>query len=249
MTGLFELPATPDNPPYYGWLMLLAVVLSLVFWSRLARLDDRLLLVYLGALAGAFLGAKMIYVLAEGWRDFAEPDRWRRLATGKTILGALLGGYAGVELSKKLIGYPRATGDWFAMIVPASIVLGRIGCLLHGCCLGNVCESFHWWTLTDRSGIPRWPAVPVEIAFNLAVIGIFWIFRKRHWFAGQHFHLYLIAYGLFRFVHEFGRATPRILGPFSGYQLAALAVTALGTWRFHTRQLSEARSTPATRTS
>lgn len=241
MNSLIGTSSAPGNPPYYGWLMLLAIGMSLVFWTRLARRDDRLLLVYLGALAGAFLGAKVVYVFAEGWRDFAEADRWQRLATGKTILGAFLGGYAGVELAKKLLGYPRATGDWFALIVPAAIVIGRVGCLLHGCCLGNVCESPHWWTLADRNGIPRWPAVPVEIGFNLAVIGVFWILRRRRWLTGQHFHLYLIAYGLFRFVHEFGRATPHVIGPLSGYQLAALAVAALGIWGFRKRRRESRR--------
>jgi phosphatidylglycerol:prolipoprotein diacylglycerol transferase len=230
----------PVNPPYYGWLMLAGIALSLVFWARLARRDDRLLLVYFGALLGAFLGGKVVYLLAEGWRDFGEPDMWRRLATGKTILGALLGGYAGVELAKKFVGYPRATGDWFALIAPASIVLGRIGCLLHGCCLGEVCEQPAWWTMTDPTGIPRWPAVPVEIGFNVAAMFAFWGLRRWGRFAGQHFHLYLIAYGLFRFVHEFWRATPRVLGPFTGYQFAALAVTALGLWGFLARRKSSA---------
>ena len=37
-----------------------------------------------------------------------------------------------------------------------------------------------------------------------------------------------MAYGLFRFAHEFVRATPQIAGPLSGYQIAALGVAALG---------------------
>jgi len=45
---------------------------------------------------------------------------------------------------------------------------------------------------------------------------------------GQLFHIYLMTYGVFRFFHEFLRDTPAILGPFSGYQFAALAVAALG---------------------
>lgn len=228
--------AAGGGPPYYGWLMLAGIAMSLWFWTRLARRDDRLLMVYIGALAGAFIGAKVVYLLCEGWIDLAAPDRWQRLATGKTILGALLGGYAGVEISKKYLGYTRATGDWFAVIAPAGIILGRFGCLLHGCCLGGVCAHSRWWTLTDHTGVPRWPAVPAEIAFNVVAILVAWILRRSGRLPGQHFHLYLIAYGLFRFLHEFGRATPRILGPLTGYQVAALAVTVLGTWRFLKRR-------------
>ena len=64
-----------------------------------------------------------------------SPQRWVIWATGKTVLGALLGGYLGVEVAKKCTGYSKATGDWFALIVPVGIAVGRIGCLMQGCCL------------------------------------------------------------------------------------------------------------------
>ena len=214
--------------------MLAGIALSIVLWSRVARRDERLLFIYVAALVGAFLGAKIVYLLAEGWLDWNEPDRWRRLATGKTILGALLGGYAAVELAKKLLGYRSATGDWFALSAPGGIILGRIGCLLHGCCPGQVCER-HWYTVNDAEGVARWPSVALEIIFNLIAIGALFILRRRQILSGQHFHLYLIAYGLFRFMHEFMRATPRVLGPFSGYALAALLVAGWGMFAFARR--------------
>ena len=214
--------------------MLAGIALSIFLWSRVARRDERLLFIYVAALVGAFLGAKIVYLLAEGWLDWNEPDRWRRLATGKTILGALLGGYAAVELAKKFLGYRHATGDWFAFIAPGGIILGRIGCLLHGCCPGQICER-RWYTLNDADDVARWPAVPAEIIFNVIALGTFFVLRRRHVLPGQHFHLYLIAYGLFRFAHEFVRATPRVLGPFSGYALAALLVAGWGMFAFRRR--------------
>ena len=60
--------------------------------------------------------------------------------------------------------------------------------------------------------------------------------------AGQHFHLYLIGYGLFRFAHEFLRATPRVGPGFTGYQVAALAVAALGVSGFIRRAKIHRRS-------
>ncbi len=215
------------TPSPYGWLLLAGVAVSLFFWIRLARRDERLLFIYVAALVGAFLGAKLVYLAAEGWLDWAQPDRWRRIFTGKTIIGGLLGGYAAVEAAKKFVGYKTATGDFFALVAPSGILLGRIGCLLHGCCLGVACERA-WFTLDDRSGAARWPAVPLEIAFNLVALVSALVLRRRHVLPGQHFHLYLIGYGLFRFAHEFVRETPRVVGPFSGYALAALATAALG---------------------
>src|SRR5438309_11588112 len=102
----------------YGLLMLAAIVVSICFWSRLARRDERLVWIYIGALIGAFVGAKAIYFLAEGWMDLGRADFWQRFATGKTIVGGLLGGYAGVEIAKRRVSYSGATGDWFALIAP-----------------------------------------------------------------------------------------------------------------------------------
>jgi phosphatidylglycerol---prolipoprotein diacylglyceryl transferase len=221
-------------PSPYAWLMLAGIAVSICIWSRVAKRDERLLFIYVAALIGAFLGAKIVYLLAEGWIDWNQPDRWIRLATGKTIVGGLLGGYLGVELAKKFVGYKSATGDWFALIAPAGIMIGRIGCLLHGCCPGEVCER-NWYTLHDAEGRTRWPAVPVEMAFNVLALIMFMILRKQRVLPGQHFHLYLIAYGLFRFAHEFVRATPRVIGPLSGYALAALATALFGIVAFWKR--------------
>ena len=258
------------NSSAYSWLLLVAVAASLFTWTRLARYDHRLVLIYVAALLSAFIGAKLVYVLAEGWLDWPMPDRWLRLATGKSVLGALLGGYAGVELAKHALGHRAATGDLFALVAPLGIAIGRSGCLLHGCCLGERCAPT-WWTIRDAQGVARWPAVPLELAFNIAAIVIFLLLRSRaprsrtcesagtppheasdgEWanaaqisprshergyiMQGQHFHLYLIAYGAFRFAHEWMRATPKIAGAISGYQLAALACVALGVWGFRRR--------------
>jgi len=235
-------PGAPVSPPpYYTWLLLAGMAVSLAVWIRLARRDRRLLWIWLAALLGAFVGAKVVYVLAEGWQDWGRPDAWQRLAAGKSVLGALLGGYAAVELAKKQVGYPDATGDRFALIVPLGLALGRLGCWLNGCCLGRACASRHWWALQDAQGIPRWPAVPVEFGFNLAALVVLAVLRHRGRFPGNLFHLYLIAYGLFRLAHELVRDTPRLIGPFSGYAFAALAVAALGGVRFWSRRVRGGR--------
>ena len=228
-----KFPVT--NSTAYGWLALAAIIVTACFWLRLARRDDRLLLIYIGGLAGAFLGAKLVYLAAEGWLHWQDPDRWVILATGKSITGALLGGYAAVEIAKRVLRYDRVTGDWFAVVVPIGIMLGRIGCYLNGCCLGRACAPA-WYTINDVHGVARWPAVPVEFLFNAVMLGVILLFRWGKIMPGQLFHLYLIAYGTFRFFHEFLRDTPTIAGPFSGYQFAALAVAALGVIGFLVRR-------------
>ena len=219
----------------YPLFLLADIVVSFFTWRRLARNDPRLPVIYAAALVCAFAGAKVVYLAAEGWLWWGRPECLMAWLSGKSILGALLGGYAGVEASKKLTGYLKPTGDFFAVIAPLGILLGRMGCLMHGCCQGVVCEPA-WFTVVGADGRPRWPAVPAEMIFNALALTAVLILRSRKLLPGQHFHLYLMACGAFRFLHEFLRDTPRVLGCFSGYQIAALAVFFLGLGGFLKRQ-------------
>lgn len=228
----------------YGWLMLLAILGSLVYWTRLAQRDGRLVALFIAALAGAFLGAKLVYFAAEGWLHLGKENFWQHVLAGKSILGGLLGGYGAVELAKLLLGYRGVTGDWFATIVPLATALGRLGCVAHGCCLGRPCDA-GWFTVADAAGVARWPAAQVELGFNLAAAVALFALRRAGKLPGQHFHLYLIAYGSFRFAHEFARATPPVLAGMSGYQVAALTLLGLGILRF--RQRSWAHTGPQVR--
>jgi phosphatidylglycerol---prolipoprotein diacylglyceryl transferase len=204
--------------------------------------------IFAGCVLGAVVGAKLGFLFAEGLDIVRNPEldaQMRALALlhGKTVTGALLGAYAGVELAKRRVAYQQATGDSFALLAPLSLAIARLGCWAQGCCLGLPLPAAAW-TLTDQSGVPRWPAVPLEFAFNLAFLGwvAFVLWRRRPGvparLQGQLFHVYLIAYGLFRFAHEFMRATPHWIGPWSGYHLLALAIVALGAVGFARRAVS-----------
>jgi phosphatidylglycerol:prolipoprotein diacylglycerol transferase len=230
MTG-FNLP--PFGPA--SWVVLVSMLVSLYFWFRSGASTRKLLPVYGGALIGAVVGGKTVYLLAQGWLDWSQPDWWTRVLAGKTITGALLGGYLGVELAKKWIGHRQPTGDLFALMVPLSIAVARVSCWLSGCCLGHVCEP-SWYSMKDSLGRDRWPAVPVELGFNLMMVAVLALLRHTRRFPHQHFHIYLVAYGLFRFVHEFWRDTPRLIGPLSGYHLASVALVILGAERFWRRE-------------
>jgi phosphatidylglycerol:prolipoprotein diacylglycerol transferase len=229
----------------YGWLTLGSVAVTLALWRRMAQRDPRLLTIYLAALLGAFLGAKLVYFLAEGYLHLGAPDMWPQLATGKSILGGLLGGYVAVEGVKRLLHYPGITGDWFAIVVPIGVALGRLGCWFSGCCQGIPCRPC-WFAVHDSFGQPRWPAVPVELLFNLLALAAILCLRGSKLLPGQHFHLYLIGYGAFRFLHDFLRDEPRIFGPFTGYQIAALGVFSLGISRFLARRRQSSKAADET---
>jgi phosphatidylglycerol:prolipoprotein diacylglycerol transferase len=123
--------------------------------------------------------------------------------------------------------YRAVTGDRFALLIPIPLILGRIGCLHAGCCQGIECS------------FGKWPAVPVEIAFQVLALLALLVLRAKRLQTGQHFHLYLIAYGLFRFGHEFMRATPKPFGGLSGYQIIALLMAVAAVIAYRKRQSAE----------
>lgn len=205
-------------------MLLAGIVIGAIYWFRVSKSDGRLPMIYFGGLVGAFAGAKLAYLLSEGWLHFHHPLRWQLWLSGKSIMGALPGGWAGVEIVKRAMGYTEVTGDRFARLLPVPLILGRIGCLHAGCCPGIACS------------FGKWPAVEVEISFQVvALVGLL-VLRARNLQAGQHFHLYLMAYGLFRFAHEFLRDTPKPFGGMSGYQLIALATACAAALAYRRRR-------------
>ena len=91
------------------------------------------------------------------------------------------------------------------------------------------------FTLRDRAGVTRWPAVPVEMGFLALMLALILFWKGRGMFRDRLFFIFLAAYGLFRFAHEWMRDTPKWFGLFSGYQVIALAMAALGVVMFKRR--------------
>ncbi|MCE9518984.1 MAG: prolipoprotein diacylglyceryl transferase [Verrucomicrobia bacterium] len=228
----------------YRWTMLGAIALSAWYWLAKSKRDPALLPVYIGALGGAFLGAKLAYLFAEGWIDWSMPERWLRLFAGKSVIGGLLGGYAGVELMKFFTGYKKYTSDLFALVVPLGIALGRVGCWLQGCCLGKP-TTLHLIAARDKLGNERWPASLVELAFQLVIFAVFLVLRRNATFTGRLIFVYFAAYGVFRFFHEFMRDTPPLVAGITGYQILALITAATGVGMFIKRGRETAHSCAA----
>ena len=177
------MPALPGGSPLYALMMLAGIGFGAVYWVRASRTDGRLPVIYFCCLTGAFLGAKLAFLFAEGWLHFHDPNRWMVWLSGKSIMGALPGGWIGVELAKRALGYTKATGDRFAMLLPLPLILGRIGCLNAGCCGGIACA------------FGKWPAVQVEIGFQVATLLALWLMRRKPWCDGRHFHVCPFRHG------------------------------------------------------
>jgi phosphatidylglycerol:prolipoprotein diacylglycerol transferase len=218
--------------PEYALSVLLALAAGALFPVmqdiRMPRHRRQYILLQLVMLVGAILGCKIAVLFGEfgfKWNgDGAAAVFW----SGRSILGALIFGLLAAEIAKRVIGYPLPPNDRFAALLPFSLAIGRVGCLLHGCCLGTPHDGL--CSITYADGIPRHPIAAYEIAFDV-IIGVTFIFMVRRRISpGNLFSIFLILYGGFRFATEFVRETPKLYwGWLSGYQVLAFVTMMLGT--------------------
>ena len=210
---------------YLFFYALGCLVGGIVFWSEVRRRRwplETLIFVLLGCMFGAFAGSALFSLLFLDWTALPEHYRFGELL-GRTVVGGIAGGFLGVEITKKLIGYPHRTGDAFAVAIPLGHAVGRIGCLLGGCCFGtpsnlpwaitypagSVPHAFHvHWGLLDASSLASLPVHPAplyEIGFDLLLFAILWRMRNHFAERGMLFRLYLALYAGYRFLAEFIR--------------------------------------------
>src|SRR5207253_3528269 len=135
-------------------------------------------------------------------------------------------GFLAVEAAKPLLRYDIPPNDRFAVVLPFSIGLGRIGCLLAGCCRGAPHDGP--LSIAYDDGVLRHPAQLYEVLFQLAAGYALLVLWRRKLLFGRLFALYLVAYGIFRFLTEFVRETAKPYHGLSAYQLMCVAMVVAG---------------------
>ncbi|MEM7796065.1 MAG: prolipoprotein diacylglyceryl transferase family protein [Cyanobacteria bacterium P01_C01_bin.118] len=177
-----------------------------------------------GGMVGAVLGAKLLVLLQHIdliWLDWRQ---WLLLIPqGKTIVGALLGGLIGVEVTKSWIGVTRSTGDVFVYPLLVGTAIGRIGCFLTGLSdrTYGITTSLPWG-INFGDGILRHPTQLYEILF-LLLLGIALAWRKQSPYrSGELFQLYLGSYLSFRFLIDFLKPDFHLFLGMSAVQCACL---------------------------
>lgn len=181
----------------------------------------------LSIIIGAVFGA---LILSRGVAFLENPvlhseQGWYALWNNKTIMGGLFGGLLGVELSKKIIGEHRSSGDLFTLPIIMGIGIGRIGCFLSGTTeftYGVVTDSGLGMDLGD--GLARHPIALYELVFLLFLFGYMqWLWKKRRLLKnGDLFKLFMLSYFSFRFFIEFLKANVFYVFGLSSIQLLCL---------------------------
>lgn len=156
--------------------------------------------ILLGAAIGAFIGSRIIGILEN---PLVINKNVIDLLNMKTIMGGLFFGMLGVELTKKIIGEHKSSGDLFTLPLILAIIIGRIGCFLSGTnefTYGRETIFFMGMDLGDN--IPRHPISLYEIVFLMC---LFYILKsvKKFQRDGDSFRWFMISYFCFRFFIEF----------------------------------------------
>ena len=185
--------------------------------------------VVLGCVLGAIVGSKAAVWLQQPDAFVAGLRAPLMLWNGQSIVGALIGGWLGVEVAKRLAGVRKSTGDAFVFPLIVGIAIGRIGCFLAGLHDDTYgVPSDLPWAMDFGDGIRRHPTQLYDIAFVLAFGAL--LFRWRHELAqvpGLRFKWFLAGYLMWRVVIDFLKPVPAAypLG-LSGLQWLALVFLA-----------------------
>ena len=212
---------------YTACMILAALITAWLLKKRQRSLSidsGHKLIIGIGALVGATFAAKLPFILSS---DPATGVLSTWISDGKTILWGLVGGYIGVELAKWSLRIQASTGDTFVIPVAIGVAIGRVGCLLYGCCYGvptNQTWGMRFVTAVDGGTLLRHPTQVYEIIFHISFVLLAWYgisngIWRRNWMP-----TYMVAYAAYRFISEWWRPEPVWLGGLTFYQWSAIAI-------------------------
>jgi phosphatidylglycerol:prolipoprotein diacylglycerol transferase len=207
------------------------------------------------ALIGGLLGARILYIAFQWPMYAAAPlDVFKIWQGGLVWYGGLIFGFLA------FYGWLRWKKEpllpWVDLITPGMALghgFGRLGCFFAGCCYGKPCALP--WAVTFRNtdslaplGTPLHPSQIYESALTLALAAVLIRLSRKDTArpgSGRIFSIYLLGYGLLRFLVEFTRDDdrgPRALG-LTSTQWVSLGLVAAGLFvSFYLRRQPHAES-------
>lgn len=148
---------------------------------------------------------------------------------GRSIMGALAGAIAGVELWKAARGVRGSTGLFFVPAFATLVAVGRIGCALSG--LDDQTYGLPTslpWGHDFGDGIPRHPVALYESLSMAAflTLALAAMATRAPLFMAHGFYLMVGFYALQRLLWEGLKPYPAVLGPLTVFQVTSLALLA-----------------------
>jgi phosphatidylglycerol---prolipoprotein diacylglyceryl transferase len=237
---LFEI----GNWPVYSYGVLLAVAYLValqlaVFRARRQGLDGTKIMdlgIYL--IIAALVGAKLMLVVVDFDYFLRQPGELLSLVrAGGVFYGGLIAALVVALWLVRRYGLSIWTAaDLFAPGIALGHVIGRLGCLLAGCCYGKP-TSMPWGITFNNPvaaanvgtplGIPLHPTQIYDAGAELLILIVLLITERRGKpFAGRTFWLYMLLYGISRFIIEFYRGDDRgtLIGLSTSQAVSVVAV-------------------------
>ena len=209
----------------YGILLAAAYLVGLWFAARRARargLDgNRVTDLGIYIIISALVGAKLLLIVVEFDHLRRDPAQiWTLLRSAGVFYGGLLLALAVAFWHMRRHRLPVwTTCDAFAPGIALGQAVGRLGCLMAGCCYGAPTELPWGITFTNplaaaNVGTPLnvslHPTQLYESAATLAILGLLLLMERRGpSFPGRTFWTYLLLYPCARFGIEYFRGDPR----------------------------------------
>jgi len=183
-----------------------------------------------------FLGAKILYIIVSFKDLIADPKSvigFPQIFSGFVVYGGIIGGTLGVFIYSKIKKINMF--EYFDFMLPFIAInqgFGRIGCFLAGCCYGAPTHSFLGVVFPEGSiapaGIKIWPTQLFSAGGDFLIAIILLLVSKKNKKTGNISILYIILYGVGRFMVEFLRNDARgSVGIFSTSQFIALIMVPL----------------------
>lgn len=165
-------------------------------------------------------------------------------ALSHSVVGALVGAIAGVEVYKGVRGVHGSTGGVFVGPFALGVVIGRWGCLFAGLADGTYgAPTALPWAVDLGDGIGRHPVQVYESLAMAAFLAAYLegLARRRAWAMRRGFYALCIWYGFTRFGWEFLKPYPPLIGPLNLFHLICGGLVAYG-WVFYRRSLADDRA-------
>ena len=186
----------------------LAILRTRQSWSpvKKAQVED---LIFYSAL-GVILGGRFGYVFFYQFSRFLEEPIWlfKLWEGGMSFHGGFLGVcFAVIYFARKNKIRLLPLADFVAPLAPVGLFLGRLGNFIGQELWGRPTDG--WWAMVfpaDPLQLPRHPSQLYEAFLEgIVLFGILWLVSRKQRPAGLLAGLFLIGYGVFRFVVEFAR--------------------------------------------
>ncbi len=225
---MIAIPVDPRAHFYFdilAWAAALAAGWLVGRWrladarSRFPRRPGYVIALGAGAIIGAYLAGTAPSLMSGS------------ASLSHSVVGALAGAILAVEIYKAANGINHSTGALFVAPFAVGIVIGRWGCLFSGLADGTHGSPTALPFGVDLGdGQSRHPVQAYESLAMLIFLGV-WISglaMRAKWALAHGFHAMAIFYGAQRFLWEFLKPYPTLIGPFNLFHFISLGLVIYG---------------------